>query len=145
MKQLLSPYIISTIVLLLAATIVRAQGITGIWHNEEKTAKIQIYEAKDDRYYGKIVWLREPDENGQPKTDKNNPDKSKRSSPLMNLLVLRGFAKKSATSFEGGTIYDPKNGKTYDCKMTLKGDQLDIRGYVGISLLGRTSTWTRTQ
>lgn len=145
MKQLLSPYIISTIVLLLATTMVRAQGITGIWYNEEKTAKIQIYEAKDDRYYGKIIWLREPNENGRPRTDKNNPDKSKRSSPLMDLLVLRGFTKKSATSFEGGTIYDPKNGKTYDCKMTLKGDQLDIRGYVGISLLGRTSTWTRTQ
>ena len=145
MKQLLSPYIISTLVLLLATTRVQAQGITGTWYNEEKTAKIQIYEAKDDRYYGKIVWLREPNENGRPKTDKNNPDKSKKSSPLMNLLVLRGFTKKSATSFEGGTIYDPKNGKTYDCKMTLKGDQLDIRGYVGISLLGRTSTWTRTQ
>ncbi|MBX9449523.1 MAG: DUF2147 domain-containing protein [Taibaiella sp.] len=72
-----------------------------------------------------------PMKNGQPKTDKNNPDKSRRGSPLMNLLVLRGFTKKSATSFEGGTIYDPKNGKTYDCKMTLKGDLLDIRGYSG--------------
>lgn len=121
----------------------KAQGIIGTWYNQEKTAKVQIYEAKDDHFYGKIVWLKEPNENGKPKVDKNNPDKAKQSTPLMNLLVLKHFKKKSETQYEGGTIYDPKNGKTYDCKMTLKGDKLDIRGYVKITLIGRTSTWTR--
>ena len=43
----------------------------------------------------------------------------------------------------GGTVYDPKNGKTYKCKITYQGDKLDVRGFVGFSLLGRTAVWTK--
>jgi uncharacterized protein (DUF2147 family) len=58
---------------------------------------------------------------------------------------LEGFTAKENGLYDGGTIYDPKSGKTYSCKMTLKGDKLDIRGFVGLSLLGRTETWTRVK
>ncbi len=61
----------------------------------------------------------------------------------MGLLLLKSFNKDGATVYEDGTIYDPKNGKTYSCKITHKGDQLDVRGYVGISMIGRTTTWTK--
>lgn len=116
--------------------------IARTWYNEEKTAKIQVYKATDGKYYGKIVWLKEPDRDGKPKTDINNPNKARRNDPIMGLLLLKGFEKESDNLYEDGTIYDPKNGKTYSCKITYAGDHLDVRGYVGISLIGRTTRWT---
>lgn len=122
-----------------------AQSIVGTWYNEEKTSKIQIYEAKDDRFYGKIVWLKEPNENGSPRVDKLNPDKTKKKDAILNLIILKRFKSKGNNKFDGGTVYDPKSGKIYSGTITLKGDKLDLRGYVGISAFGRTSTWTRAQ
>lgn len=119
--------------------------VEGLWYNNEKSAKIQIYKAVDGKFYGKIVWLKEPNKNGKPKVDENNPKDSQKNTPLLGLLVLRGFNKDDDDTYEDGTIYDPKNGKTYDCKITYKGNELAIRGYIGISLIGRTTTWTRAQ
>ena len=124
-------------------SLAQADPIERLWYNEEKTAKIQVYKATDGRFYGKIVWLKEPLRDGKPKIDINNSDKSRRNDPIMGLLILREFKKGSDKHYEDGTIYDPKNGKTYSCKMTLGGDKLDVRGYVGFSLLGRTTTWTK--
>ncbi len=92
----------------------------------------------------KIVWLKDSVENGKPKTDKENPDEAKRNKPLMGMQFLSGLEKKSETEFVNGKIYDPKNGKTYDCKITIKDDKnVDLRGYVmGMPFLGRTSNWT---
>ena len=112
------------------------------WYNEERTAKIQVYKAKDNKFYGKIVWLKEPLKNGKPKTDENNPAAAKRSQPILGMIILKSFIK-DGDEYEDGTIYDPKNGKTYSCKIKYKGDKLDVRGYVGISLIGRTTTWTK--
>lgn len=112
------------------------------WFNGHKSGKIQIYKARDGKFYGKIVWLAEPDRDGKPKLDVNNTDAKLRTRPVMGLLILKGFKKAGTGAYEDGTIYDPKNGKTYSCKMTLKGNTLDVRGYVGVSLIGRTDTWT---
>lgn len=112
------------------------------WLNGQKTGKIQVYKAKDGKFYGKIVWLAEPNRDGKPKTDINNTDAKLRTRPVLGLLILKGFSKDGDDGYEDGTIYDPKNGKTYSCKMTLKGKTLDVRGYVGVSLIGRTDTWT---
>lgn len=117
--------------------------IEGLWYNEEKTAKIKIYKAKNDKFYGKIDWLKEPVRNSKARTDENNPDKGKRSEPLTGLTVLKGFEKDGVNKYGDGTIYDPKNGKTYSCVITHTGDKLEVRGYVGISLIGRTAIWTR--
>ncbi len=114
-----------------------------LWYNEEKTAKIQIYKATDGKFYGKIVWLKVPDADGKPKVDKNNPDKNRQNDPLMGLLILKAFKKDGEKGYEDGTIYDPKNGKTYSCKITNKGDILDVRGYIGFSFIGRTTKWTK--
>ncbi len=123
--------------------VAQAEKIERIWYNEEKTSKIQIYKAVDGKFYGKIVWLRVPELEGKPKVDRNNPDKARRNDPLIGLLILRGLKKVGDGLFEDGTIYDPKNGKTYSSKITVKGDILDVRGYIGFSLLGRTTTWTK--
>ncbi len=136
--------------LLVSQTKVFAQKdkIEGVYSNEEKDGKVQIYLAKNGKYYGKIVWLKEPNRNGKPKMDDNNPDESKRTNPTLGLLVLKGFVKSTDNEnlYIDGTIYDPKNGKTYSCKITYKdANTLDIRGFIGISLIGRSTTWTRTE
>ncbi len=117
-------------------------AILGQWFNQEQTSKIEIFKMKE-MYYGKISWLKVKHEDGKPRVDKLNPDESKRNGPLMGLSLLRRFKGDGCGYFSGGTIYDPKNGKEYSCKMTLKGKTLDVRGYVGVSLLGRTTVWTR--
>ena len=121
--------------------------IEGQWYNAEKTAKIQIYLAKDNKYWGKIVWLKEPlGKDGKPRVDEHNTTESQRSRPLLNLPLLKAFEKKGDDTYTNGTIYDPKNGKTYSCTITYRSDkELGIRGYVGISLIGRTTTWTRAE
>lgn len=123
---------------------VQESDLTGFWFNEEKDAKIQIYKAKDQYYYGKITWLKEPNRNGTPKLDDKNIEKSLRNRPIMGLHILRAFKYKGNNTFGGGKIYDPKNGKTYDCNITQKGkNELVIRGYIGISLIGRNTVWKR--
>ena len=121
-----------------------AQKITdGTWYNEEKTSRVQFYE-QGGKLFGKIVWLEEPIQDGKPRTDVNNPKESLRSKPLMGLVFLKNFEKDGENYWEDGTIYDPRNGKTYSCEMTLENpDLLNVRGYIGISLIGRTSKFTR--
>lgn len=135
-----------------AGTSTTAEGdaIIGKWLNQEGTSHIQIFKATNGsfagKFYGKIVWLKEPLKNGKPKVDDLNPNPAKRSVPLMNLQILKDFVYDADDKeWEDGTIYDPKNGKTYSCYMTLEGAKLNVRGYVGVSMIGRTSVWTRVQ
>jgi uncharacterized protein (DUF2147 family) len=127
-------------------TIAMAQTdqIEGVWLNEEKDAKIEIYKGRDGKFYGKIIWLKEPVENGTAKLDKKNPKANLRTQPIVGLLILKKF-KRDGNDYEDGTIYDPQNGKTYDANITFKGKTLALRGYVGISMFGRTTTWERAQ
>lgn len=136
--------ILITSILLMLSTIGWSQAITdGTWFNEEKTARVAFYESKG-KLYGKIVWLKDPNENGKPRTDINNPIETLRSKPLMGLVFLKGFEKEGANKWEDGEIYDPKNGKTYSCYITeISTTKLEARGYIGISLLGRTTTFSR--
>ena len=134
--------------LVLLFTLMRIAGycqtdaIERLWYNEEKTAKIKIYKSETGKFCGKIVWLKVPEKNGKPKVDERNPDKTRRTDPILGLLLLKGFVKKDEKTYDGGTIYDPKNGKTYSCTINHKGDKLDVRGFVGFSFLGRTTVWT---
>ena len=139
--------ILKSVMLLLAivagdALYAQADRLEGVWFNDKKDAKIQIYKAKDGKFYGRILWLKEPNNNGKPKLDDNNPKEQLQKQPLVGLMILKGFEKDGDT-YEDGTIYDPENGKTYDCIMTLKGKTVSIRGYIGISWIGRTTVWER--
>lgn len=133
--------------LLSVSVCVKAQAdkIEGFWYNNEKTAKIQITKESNGKFYGKVVWLKEPLKNGRPKVDEMNVDEKLRTRPRLGLPVLADFEKDGDDKYTGGTIYDPLNGKTYSCKITYKGKTLDIRGYIGISLFGRTTTWSRAE
>jgi uncharacterized protein (DUF2147 family) len=120
-----------------------ADAIVGSWFTGNGDAKINIFKSGES-YYGSIVWLKNPLEDGKPKVDKHNPDEKLRNKPLLGLMLLRGFRYDGDNVWVDGKIYDPKSGKDYSCKMTLTSkDKLGVRGYIGISLIGRTDTWTK--
>ncbi|MES2678960.1 MAG: DUF2147 domain-containing protein [Bacteroidota bacterium] len=114
--------------------------IVGTWLTASGTAKVYI-SREGDKYNGRITWLKNPnDETGKPKVDKNNPDKASKMMPLMGLKLLKNFVFDDG-EWNDGTIYDPLNGKTYSCVIKYRDGKLDLRGYIGISLIGRTQTW----
>lgn len=118
-------------------------GILGTWLNAEKDAKIDIYRS-GQVYSGRLIWgekIFEAD-GVTSKKDANNENKSLRNRPLKDLVILEGFRYDNG-AWTGGKVYDPKNGKTYHCIMALKGNSLEIRGYIGFTWLGRSTIWTR--
>ncbi len=126
------------------AQTVTADAILGNWLTGSKKGVVQIYK-EGNKYNGKLIWLKTPTyEDGKPKVDKHNPDKAKQTAPLMGLNMLVGFVFED-NKWVDGTIYDPEKGKTYSCKISMKGDMLDVRGFIGISLIGRTDTWYKVQ
>ena len=130
----------------LTAQSFKANDILGIWFNEEKDAKVQIYE-ENGKYYGKVVWLDEPNEpdTGLPKLDDENDDPELQKRPIMGLLLMKDFVFDGDDEWEDGEIYDPKSGNTYSCYMKFDSkDVLKVRGFIGISWIGRTTYWTRT-
>ena len=130
----------------LSAQTRKSDDILGSWLNQEATGKISLYK-ENGKYYGKLVWLREPNDKvtGQPRTDKENPDPKLQSTPLIGLVNMKNFTFDGKDEWSGGTIYDPKNGKTYQCYIRFESpNKLKIRGYMGVSLLGRNTYWTRT-
>ncbi len=121
--------------------------LIGVWEPSHGKAKVKI-EKIGTKYYGKIVWLKEPidPETNQPKVDKNNPDEKMRSTPLRGYRILKDFEYTDKDTWTEGTIYDPENGSTYSCTIKMTDDNtLDIRGYIGVSALGRTDVWKRLQ
>ena len=122
-----------------------SDSILGVWLSGSGKAKIKIFKDKENKFHGKIVWLREPKyEDGTIKVDKNNPEESKRKNPLMGLQNLRGFSYEGEKKWANGQIYDPENGSDYNCKMELTDENtLEVRGFIGIALFGRTDVWKR--
>lgn len=116
----------------------------GLWKNEDAT-----FEIFDDggKLGAKIVALREPlNPEGKEKTDIHNPDASKHGRPIIGIVFMTGFTTAGLGKWEHGTIYDPKTGNTYSCNMELQGpDRINVRGFIGISLIGRTDVWTRVR
>jgi hypothetical protein len=141
-----------------------SQGIEGYWlkvtDDPHKSAIIHIF-RNGTVYDGRILKLRYPafvagekshdgrvvpeQLVGKVKMDVLNPDSELQGRPIEGLQVISGFRAESAYEWGNATIYNPEDGKTYKCKATLSddGDSLKIRGFIGISLLGRTQTWTR--
>jgi uncharacterized protein (DUF2147 family) len=129
------------------------QAIVGVWLTEpdevDGQAHVEFFE-KDGRYFGKITWLEKPlveegDDGavGQPKLDINNPDPALRDQPIIGLTIVEDFQYKGKNHWVKGTIYDPGNGKKYKSKIWLQEDgSLKVRGFVGVSLLGRNEIWT---
>lgn len=125
--------------------------ILGTWLNQKQDARIEIFKCGND-YCGKIVWLKVPlypadskeGRPGTPKIDTKNPDAALNKRPIMGLQIMDGLQFSGENLWKGGRIYDPDSGKTYNAKATLVShSELDLRGFVGFSLIGRTEKWTR--
>jgi uncharacterized protein (DUF2147 family) len=120
-------------------------AIVGVWKTGEGNAMVKIYK-NGAKYQGRVVWLKEPNdpETGKSKLDKNNESPAARTKPVLGLINIWGFVPKGDNVWEDGNIYDPKNGNTYSSTMKLiNANSLEVRGYIGVSLIGRTDTWTR--
>jgi uncharacterized protein (DUF2147 family) len=125
--------------------------VLGIWTTADDRSRIEIFK-KQDTYCGKVIWLKQPNFSaddkrgmgGKPQVDRENPKPGLRSRPLVGLEIMSGLAYAGKNQWHGGKVYDPESGKTYKCHMTLTAtNRLELRGFIGISLLGRTEVWTR--
>jgi uncharacterized protein (DUF2147 family) len=119
----------------------------GTWLTGSRKGHVQIYK-QGDKYFGKIIWLKEPNDpaTGKPRLDAKNADAQKKSRPILGMINLINFKYDGDNVWEDGKIYDPENGKEYSCKMRLiNSNQLDVRGYIGVSLIGRTDSWVRVK
>jgi uncharacterized protein (DUF2147 family) len=131
--------------LLLSATLVYGQAdkIAGIWVPAKGTSQVRIFKATNGKYYGKVEWLK----NDKDKLDVNNPDEKQRDKKVWGLMILKDFSYNAEKNrWEEGTVYDPDNGKTYDCYMWFNGDEntMTLKGYVlGMKFIGRAEDWKR--
>jgi len=138
--------------LLTAANAWAAEGdaILGRWSTENAKSTVAIYRC-GEKFCARIEALKDPlysdPAEGPPGTarlDSHNPDPARRKRPLVGLQFMEGFTPEGQGKFADGAIYDPENGKTYRCTITLKNPhRLEVRGFIGISLFGRTTVWTR--
>ena len=137
--------IFSFICMLMPLASAFAQDVIGKWKLEDGTAIVEVYKS-GDVYNGKIVWLQNPTEDdGTPAKDDKNPDPALKTREILGLNMLHGL-KKDGSKYAGGKIYDPGNGKTYNCSMQVEGDVLKVRGSLDArGLLGRTMDWFRVK
>jgi len=139
--------------LLTALLLAAAEPLTiaGVWTTDEAKARVEVFE-RDGMFCAKILSMAEPNfpaddkkgMGGQPRIDRENPDPKLRNRPVIGLEIMRGLKPAGPNKWDGGKIYDPETGNTYSCKMTLvSSNEVHLRGFLGISLIGRTTTWTR--
>ena len=140
MKNVIIVFALSVI----ASLGLQAQTVTGKWktiddETGEAKSVVEIYK-QNGKVYGKVVEILDPKKRGLPCDKCTGTDKDK---PILGLVIIKGL-KKDGNEYNDGTITDPNNGKVYKCYIELDGpNKLDVRGYIGFSLLGRTQTWTR--
>ncbi len=116
----------------------------GYWLVENRRAIIEIHSC-GPMACGRIVWLAEPfDANGEPKTDINNPDPAMRHRMLCGLPLIEGLEAEGPGAWEDGEIYNSRDGAKYNVRVSRHADdRLEVRGFLGISLLGKSQYWTR--
>ena len=125
-------------------------AVTGVWKTEGGDSQLELFKCAD-KMCGKIVWLKVPkyiDSNDGPvgttKVDRKCSDPAQRNRPIIGLQVMKGLTAKDGNRWDNGICYDPETGKSYKCKMRLTApDRLEMRGYIGISLIGRNFVLTR--
>ncbi len=118
----------------------------GTWATPDGKARFKIV-ACGPSLCGTLDWIRGLSPSRATSVrDKKNPNPALRARPLLGLKLMGGFMqnKNNPLSWEKGWIYDPQSGKTYACEITvISAQKLQLRGYVGVALLGATQTWTR--
>jgi uncharacterized protein (DUF2147 family) len=141
------PVIVATIALasLLSTSMAAgAKDVSGVWLSDDGEGAIEIHPCGDKRC-GRLVWLKTPvDDAGQPLVDANNPDPAARKRPVCGIDIIKDVVLQSDGSWDGGSVYDPEEGKVYSVMLKAKGDDsLEVTGYLGMKAFGETMTWTR--
>ena len=121
--------------------------IRGLWVDNRDSDKHKVgvwIEDCEGGLCGRIYWLRKPTAGGAPKRDEKNPDAALRDRPLCGLKIMTGFRPGEAPSWYRGYIYNPNDGRTFNSTIHLDEDgSLKVRGFVGVSLFGKTVEWVR--
>jgi len=118
--------------------------VIGLWLSGDGDGWIEIRRDGDD-VIGIIAGSPNNKEGDPPRLDDKNPDPALRGRVLDGVTIMKGFKYDGDDHWSSGTIYDPNSGNTYKGKLTLiDANTLKLRGYIGISLFGRSDTWTRT-
>lgn len=127
-----------------ACALAAPDDITGVWLTDDGAGAVEITPCGVDRC-GRIVWLKQTQTpQGEPVADANNPNASLRARPVCGLRVLSGLKLQSDGGWDGGRVYDPEEGKTYDAAVRREGaDRLKVTGYIGVKTFGETVIWTR--
>jgi uncharacterized protein (DUF2147 family) len=121
-------------------------AIVGTWLTEDGGSKVDVAASKaadgSTSYSGRVSWLKVPTRDGKPLVDANNDDASLRDRPILGLEILSGFKATGAGAWTGGTLYAPRNGKSFPADLTLLADgRLEVKVKAGI--ITRTVYWTR--
>ena len=124
--------------------------ILGSWNTQGGDSRLELFRC-GEKICGKVVWLKHPNYMkskdgpvGTTKVDRKNPNPALRKRPILGLQVMKGLTAKGNKRWEKGTCYDPETGKSYKCKMTqVSPDRVELRGYIGVSLIGRNFALTR--
>ena len=139
MKKIIALLLVFSSTFIIAQT-QKADDLIGTYMTDKNEGMVEITK-RDNKYFGKLLWTKT-----EGKLDTNNPDVKEQSQPLRGKEILKSFDFNGSDLWHNGTIYDPKNGKTYSCKITRdeKGN-LSVRGFIGVSLLGRTTLWIKVK
>jgi len=123
--------------------VARAGPPEGRWLTQDEGGVVEVYRC-GDAFCGRLIWFRMQSLHDNPQAlDVHNPTVGLRNKPLCGLVILSGFTPDGQDQWSGGSAYDPESGRTYSGEMTLKPDgHLSLRGYIGISLFGRSEEWT---
>lgn len=127
---------------------VKENVLVGNWFTENNEAKISIYKAKDGKYYGNIIWLKEPnDKNGAPKKDIKNKHENLQNRCLLGIIILNGLQYNSEEkAWDRGRVYKPEYGHDADCIIYYIDDQtIKVKGYMGVKWLSETQVWKRVK
>jgi len=115
------------------------EAIAGVWYIPKQRANIEFFK-KDNAYHGKII-----QGSRRQRYDVNNPDPEKRKNLMVGTFIVKDVKFDGNNTWKGGSIYNPDNGKTYNCMIELIGEEkLKVTGYLGVSFFGKTQTWFKS-
>jgi uncharacterized protein (DUF2147 family) len=143
MKQFAKCVVLSGAVLMMSLpALAQTLDPEGLWLTENKRSVVELKKQSDGTLGGKIAWIIE----GGMQFDEKNPDEAQRSTPMCGLTIVSNLKQgaNDPNSWHNGKIYKADDGDMYDARLTMETpDQLEVRGFMGVSFLGKSQTWTR--
>lgn len=130
-------FLFLVILLIISSGLIAQKEYLGKWLSPSKKGVVETF-VQGNKLFGKLIWVQTE------RKDIYNKDKNLRNREVKGLLLFSNFSWED-NQWVDGKIYDPEGGSTYSCKMWLSDDKqtLNVRGYIGVSILGRTEKFTK--